>query len=230
MRKMIVGMLALAALCGSAFAAQDVPAEAEATGVTTPVRLTLRVYKKKIKAGESLWFQIRLKNVGKKTLLVTDQMFRDPDVLLDSSLKHWGIYLEAVDSDGEPLPIMPKFHGKPDRDAVTGLVETRGPEEQAMVDGWKKQGLSDVEVAEKLVDYNRRKQDEKADREHPPTIDLKPGSSIRMSTGLLGNLVPRLSANINCWSFFGSQSRAFLRYGQCTSIARAKAARGVMKG
>lgn len=159
-----------------------IPAQAEVTASSGPVQLSLLLHKTKIKLGESLWHQLRIRNVGKQELLVTDQVFRDPWQLKRNApdrrgIGGYGIYIEVLGPDGAHLDKALYMEGF-DNDmvpAVSGMLEIDGPKERAMVNGWKKEGLSDWEVSFRLVNYNMKKRRAAQPTADPPMIKLQPG-------------------------------------------------------
>lgn len=161
-------------------AVEKVVAQAEVKASTGPVELTFRLYKTQIKAGDYLWQQIRIRNVGDKELVVADQVFHDPWELRHCSRAGYGIYLEALGPDGKPLKVEFQDPAEQVRDisyGVSGLLDVEGPEEQAMLDGWKKQGLSEREIGMKLIEFNTKKQQAAEIHRRRPIIKLLPGQS-----------------------------------------------------
>lgn len=158
---------------------EKVAAQAEVKASSGPVELTLRLYKTEIKLGESLWEQIRIRNVGDSDMIVSDPVFFDPWQLRKGIRAGYGIYIEVLGPDGKPLPRDPHPNwGSSDvSDKPSGLLEVHGEEERAMLDGWKKRGLSLEQINRKLVDFNLKKaRDADASRELP-RIKLQPGES-----------------------------------------------------
>lgn len=152
-------------------------AEAEVKASSGPVELTLRLHRTRIKLGESLWHQLRIRNAGDKEMLVTDQIFHDPWELLNNIWGGYGIFIEVIGPDGKPLepPVRRDGAGDGIEPMPSGLLEIEGPQEQAMVDGWEKQGLSSFEVKLKLIEYNTKKERGKKPYPSRPVIHLRPG-------------------------------------------------------
>ena len=158
---------------------EKVAAQAEVSASSGPVELTFLLHKTTITVGESLWHQLRVRNIGKRELLVTDEVFHEPWQLRYHSpdrngIGGFGIYIEAFGPDGARLgkvlymedAIMPE---------VSGLLEIDGPREQAMVDDWKRQGLSEFEIGSKLIEFNTSKRHAAQSKEESPVIKLQPG-------------------------------------------------------
>lgn len=158
---------------------RPVSAEAEVKASSGPVELSLLLHKSKIRLGDSLWQQLRIRNIGKQEILITDQVFHDPWELDKNIRIRLGIYIEVTGPDGKPLKPPVRRDGVDDgiEPMPSGLLEVEGPDEQAMVDGWKKQGLSSLEVSLKLIEYNTKKERDKHPYPSRPAIRLKPGES-----------------------------------------------------
>lgn len=167
----------LAAAAGS----QSVPAQAQASGTTAPIKLTFSVYKSSIAVGERLWFRVRITNVGKKAVLVHDDIFTDPWKLRDQILGRFGVFLEVLDPRGRPLEFfspMVDRHPPPQPSGevpVSGLLEIHGPEEGALVDKWKSEGLKSDEIDRRLMKHNMAKFDAEKLAARPRPRPLQPG-------------------------------------------------------
>ena len=158
---------------------EKVAAQAEVKASSGPVELTLRLYKTEIKLGESLWEQIRLRNVGDKELLVSDPVFFDPWQMREGIRSRVGIFIEVLGPDGKLLPGDPHPNwpgGDVDvSDKPSGMLEIHGPEERAMLDGWKKSGLSLEQINRKLLDFNLEKARDAQPQRELPKLKLLPG-------------------------------------------------------
>lgn len=155
-------------------------AQAEVKASSGPIELSLLLHKTQIKAGDSLWEQIRIRNVGAKKINIVDQVFFDDRALRNQSNIGYGIYLEARDPEDKPLKVW--FYGPAKRafdidERPSGLLEVEGPQERAMLDGWKKQGLSAYEIDLKLIDFNTKKQRAAEHEQERPFVKLMPGQS-----------------------------------------------------
>jgi hypothetical protein len=70
-----------------------------------PVQIVLKARDTKLKVGQSLWYKLELKNVGKEKFRVEDRNFQDPWAVHENSrLKH-GLYLEILGPNGKRLLI-----------------------------------------------------------------------------------------------------------------------------
>lgn len=100
-----IGLIVLlAALFAPAWAQENVPAEAEVSATKNSIQLTFRLYKTKIRAKEeSLWYQLEIKNVGKKGMGVPGLLHAPWNI--DISRKNrpapYGIYFQAIGRKGE---------------------------------------------------------------------------------------------------------------------------------
>lgn len=161
-------------------AAEKVAAQAEVKASSGPVELSFLLHKTQIRVGEYLWQQIRIRNIGDKNIVASDMVFYDARELRKQSSSNYCIYLEAVDPDGKPLKVefqTPAEQGSDIRYGVSGLLEVEGPEEQAMLDDWKKKGLSLDEINTRLIDFNTKKQRAAVKPEQWSGIELLPGQS-----------------------------------------------------
>lgn len=167
---------------GSVHALPDLKPAAEAKGTKAPVELTLRLYQTKIKADESLWGQIEIKNVGKADITVSDDMFFKPYPIADQSEPH-PIHVAVFDAAGKrvkPRSGIYDFHGG----AIPRRLSEVDPEEDRkigiMIDGWKKAGLSKEDIDEKLREYDDKKyRDEKDAEMSSRNSQVAPGSSLK---------------------------------------------------
>lgn len=158
----------------------NVPAEAEVNASSGPIELSLLLYKTKIKLGDTLWEQLRVRNVGKQEILVTDNLFHDPWQLKRNIHAGYGIFIEIVGPDGKRLPVA--AHSDSDggiQNSVSGLLETEGPEEAAMLSRWRKQGLTEQQINENLVSFNLEKRAKENAGNVTPVIKLAPGESVQ---------------------------------------------------
>lgn len=181
---------------------EKVSAQAEVKASSGPVELSLLLYKTKIKLGDSLWHQLRIRNVGKQELLVTDQVFHDPWQLERSIPSRYGgggygIYIEVIAPDGELADkTSPTSYAEADVEKdgrISGLLEVEGPEEMAMLEGWKKKGLPFEEINLKLMDFNRKKRDAARAKHSDPIIKLQPGESAQTKSWFYYNELERIA-------------------------------------
>ncbi len=115
-----------------------------------PVQITLRVQKTTLKAKDSLWYKIELKNIGKKKMLVYDRIFKDRNAIHVNSRMKRGIYLEVLDPAGKPLRVKwGNYRLRYDWEGPEGVDYLFTPEEKkefmAQKDGWKKKGMTEQE-------------------------------------------------------------------------------------
>ncbi len=159
--------------------------EAAATGEQSPVKLTLRLYRKSVKRTGSLWVQVALANIGDRHLVVTDDCFYEPtalDVVNPKTAR--GVYVEIVDSLGKVMTASP-----PSVDVEPRMItyDQMTPEQRkgadivtAKVRGWRAQGVSEDQIRLKVLDLSeemsmQRREAEAAAR----TVALLPGQSIQ---------------------------------------------------
>jgi hypothetical protein len=172
-------------------AVENVPAQAEVKASSGPIELSFLLHKTQIKAGEYLWQQIRIRNVGDKKILIGDFVFYDPRELRKQTDSSYFIYLEAVGPDGKPLRVefqQPAEQGRDIAEEVSGLLEVEGPQEKAMRDSWKKQGLSEREIGSKLIDFNMKKQRSAPRTDQWSGIELLPGQSVETKSAFFYSL------------------------------------------
>lgn len=113
-----------------------------------PVQITLRLQKKRIKVEKSLWYKLELKNVGKTRIQIYDRIFKDPIAIHVNSKHRTGIYLEILDSNGNPLNVRPgNYQVRYDWEGPEGRDYHYSPKEKAEIialeSDWKKRGLSE---------------------------------------------------------------------------------------
>ena len=171
-------------------AIEKVSAQAEVKASSGPVELTLLLHKTEIKAGDYLWQQIRIRNIGDEPMIVSDQVFHDPWELRKHSDSKYGIYVEALGPDGTPLRIVfdRERPATPRDGEVSGLLEIEGPQERTMLDRWKKQGLSPDEINRNLLDFNLKKRQETGGSRRWPVIKLSPGQSAETKSAFFYSL------------------------------------------
>lgn len=104
MKSRIIVLVAAAALLAAVSVRASTEPEALVKAAKGPVQLAFAVRKTKIKAGDSLWIKLQLKNIGKKKIPVADLVFKSPWGVHQNSRKRHGIYLEIVDAKGRQLP------------------------------------------------------------------------------------------------------------------------------
>lgn len=163
--------------------AADIKPGAEVTAAKSPIQLTLRLYKTTVKVKESLWYQIELKNVGKKRIHVLDNIFKDPWQLKENSRWRVGIYLEVIDPDGEKVPV--KMEGMAphwDYADKPSLTPAEDKELAAVYEKAKREGLDEQHTHLRVLAWNGKWNDKKQSEERSDRkkwLWLKPGESIK---------------------------------------------------
>ncbi len=186
-------------------AAEKIAAEAQVSAVTPPVKLTLQVYKTKLRRhmktvnrggkptkvydGEPLWVRLGITNIGKNTIMVTHDLFtggREFGMAID----YWhgnarGIDLQIIGPDGKKVPKYQSLHSngpRPGPSAEEKAAEHRLAEEK--VAAWRRAGYSTEKINELLDEFSeeegRKRRDawqEENIRRHPAKY-LKPGQSV----------------------------------------------------
>lgn len=144
--------------------------EAEVKSSSGPIQLTLRLYKIKIKAGDSIWYQIELKNVGKNNIRVDDNAFVVPGGI--SIGTGAGITLEVLGPDGKPLkphttrryehgpfPFEDESLSPEEQERLTKLMFADGEKirkHAALQDELERKGLSRDELVQKLIEFDEQ--------------------------------------------------------------------------
>ncbi len=185
----VLSILVLAASCGKPSPSSETPelsaptssavaAEAEVKASSGPVELTFLIYKTRIKLGESLWYQFRLRNIGSEQMIVVDRVFRSGWNLRKNINANFGTYIEIQDSNGQPLRPAHRsdMHAHPIVNESSGLLEAVTPEAKAAVAAWKKKGLSGLEIKRNLAQLNANRAFVEADE--PFRVELPPGGTI----------------------------------------------------
>lgn len=173
-------------LLGAVPVRASVKAEAQVKAAKGSVQITLRIQKTAIKAKDSLWYSLELKNIGKKRLSVDDRLFfKNPYAVHRNSKMRYNLYLEVVDSKGKPLRVkMGNYRLRYDWEGPEGEDYLFTPEEKkeytALKDGWKKKGMTEQEQSIAWSGwinelYSRKNREEDLD----PAKDfwLEPGAS-----------------------------------------------------
>lgn len=179
-------------------------AEAEATGINGPFELTLRIFKTKIVSEkESLWYQVRLRNISREEIPVYDPAFLSPTPIeIHGSV---GVSLQVTDPYGKRLKKRLHLHGYGGGVLVPGSPSWPIQDDDKRDAATKKKALDTMwadrailrqrtEYEEKLRREGRSEQEIvreslKFDEEHPqsdaledpkprPFVMLKPGASI----------------------------------------------------
>lgn len=168
-------------LTASTYAEAPMKAEAEASGAKSPVQITLRLLKKKIKAKERFWYQIELKNVGKKRFPVISEVFYDPFELYYNCESKYDVYLEVLGPEGKKLEraplLMDYVDTGEDDDHQTNTPPT--PKEKAWLlkrNELVAKGVPEPDLTLAMLEFNREL-NEKERRAKPIGFWLYPGKS-----------------------------------------------------
>ncbi len=82
----------------------------EASASKGAVKLTLRLYKTKVKADGSLWLQLELGNAGEYPFAVSDDLFYDPvPPPVRTSVNSADLYVRVTDAKGRAMDYLPPF-------------------------------------------------------------------------------------------------------------------------
>jgi len=186
---LLVCLLRLPATAADTVQPAVIPPEAEVSASSGPVKLTLRVYKKKFKKDDRLWFQIELKNNGNAPFRFDEGFFPHPSRMrLNASLKK-GVYLEISNRAGERLPSAEPLGGDCDAYAAP-LIETHlikyDKEDSAHLTSKQvelmRQGLSREQVRERMDEIKNTLLPKYLPPEPPgrqaQEYELKPGQSL----------------------------------------------------
>ena len=140
-------------------AAQNiVPAEIEVKASSSPVELSLGLYKTKI-AGGYPKFRVRLKNTGKNKIRVLAEPFIYPLIIQSKGEENnTGTYLEIINSAGK-TPALRRGSDVPLDGKFPPPILTEN--DHAEIERWKNQRLGDEEIARRISALLRRN--------HPPT-------------------------------------------------------------
>lgn len=95
--------------------------QAEVHASSGPVELSLLLHRTQIKLGSTLWHQIRVRNIGRTQLLVTDGIFHDPWQMAKNISGEYGIFIEVLGPDGKPLQMA--FHPDSGNDIDFGVSD-----------------------------------------------------------------------------------------------------------
>lgn len=166
----------------SASALPNLTPTAEANGMKAPIELTLRLFQTRIKVDEPLWGQIELKNIGKKDLTVTDDMFFKPWPIADQS-EQKPIYVAVLDAKGRPVKPLAgvyDWHGRPMTRKLSDLNPDEDRKLRMMLDEWKRAGLSKEEIYGNLRKYDDLQNRAKDEAEWTSrNSQIAPGASLK---------------------------------------------------
>lgn len=159
---------------GELGARDSLPAEAEVTASSGPVQLTLRIYKKQIRAHHPLYYQIELKNIGTRPFPAVADAFIDPW----AQEQNHGVYLDVVGLDGKApnrAELPPPFSLNIDQFKVGALPPAETKEGAAFRK--KLEGMSALARSLAVGDYLRQGAAEYEKTQPPKGILLEPGAS-----------------------------------------------------
>ncbi len=182
--------------------AKEAAAEAETTGTKGPLELTLRVFKTGIKSRqESLWYQVRLRNVGKEEIAIFDEPFLASTPI--DTYRGAGAVLWVSGPDGKALRSMPSLGGgavltpdSPSWPIQPGDTRGDATKKKVIDDMWadrailrrrveleeqlEKKGVSPKERAQQILEFEKAHPNstDNLKREPSPHVILQPGASI----------------------------------------------------
>jgi len=140
--------------------ADPFPPAAVVKAAKSPLELTLDIYKTRLHPGESIWYQLRLKNIGRKRIRVKDEVFSAPQIMDQRSLEDGpGLYLEVRDAHGKQpwprkrghVPAVGVDAAPFPRGVPASIVDYERAKRAPEIAEWKRAGLSDQAIDEKLV-------------------------------------------------------------------------------
>lgn len=146
------------------------PPAAKVTAKKGSIQLTLRLYRTKVRAKKSLWYQIELKNVGKKRILIDDKIFSDPWAMHENLFRERGIYLDITappgtyntqgwprhKHDGPSPKLRMGGEGRVQWDWQTMDYSPQEKKELAGLEAkWTKEGLSEAQRVDKRVGWRQ---------------------------------------------------------------------------
>jgi hypothetical protein len=182
--RVILALLSVALLAPPSAAASKAAAEAEVSASSGPLRLTFRLHKTRIEPDGLLWFQVSLKNVGKRKVQLVAPEFADPgliEVRDFEEVEPKGLHLEIRDPKGKLYnfffpddPFIPECLPKEAQDRLEKLGGIMSDVHQAGA----REGWSEVEMHDKV---DQRATAEFGPGEDPDAVyvpfQLEPGAS-----------------------------------------------------
>lgn len=149
------------------------PPDASVKARKGPIEIRLDVLKTHIKEGEPVYVRIALANHSKHDLEIADWIYRGNDNLKKVWRSHpsYGTYIEASPANGKDwLRIGYQHHGN---DSPIGMTWGKAEQPDPRIAEWKKNGISDREIDQRLQDEEEERQDAIQQKKYPPVI-LKP--------------------------------------------------------
>lgn len=133
-----------------------------------------------IKVGEPLWIKISLKNVGKKTMFVLDDLFTGRKNFRQAigDRRYYGVKVVITGPDGKDVPA-PEPEYIPSTPCPEGMTSRIDPVGTAKAAAWRKEGKTEDEInsllEKDLRDEEKRKKE--WEQAHRPIIKLEPGET-----------------------------------------------------
>lgn len=160
-------------------------AHARVTGAKGPVQITLQLHKTTVKVGNSLWYKLELKNIGKKKMLVHDRFYKDPWVLHENSRHRRGVYLEVLKPNGKPLRVRwgggsEQYDWAPKPGGTLHMTVEESKELDDLQSQWKLSGMTAQELSIATSRWGAALIDKKnmaEDSDPAKKLWLKPGAS-----------------------------------------------------
>jgi len=177
----LVFLFSLPCLPSAAGEAVALRAEKEVTVSKSPIKLTLRLHKTKLKripflgskefrVAEPLHYQLTLQNIGTGSV-PADEGFRNPGNMR-TSFNRIGTLLEIVGPDGSAPPPQLGEHVPPGCAGNFVTAEDRRAAEKDIA-AWKREGLSENQITRRLIDRKLA-----TPEEHDDVVILHAGESI----------------------------------------------------
>lgn len=144
--------------------------------------LDLEKYERRVpvKVGEPLWIKISLKNVGKKTMFVLDDLFTGRKNFRQAigDRRHYGVKVVITGPDGKDVPA-PEPQYIPSTPCPEGMTSKIDLAATAKAAAWRKEGRTEDEI-DALLDKGLRDEEKKKkewEQAHRPIIKLEPGET-----------------------------------------------------
>ncbi len=133
-----------------------------------------------IKVGEPLWIKIGLKNVGKKTMFVLDELFTGRKNFRQAigNERRYGVMVVITGPDGKVIPA-PESKYIPSTLCPEGMTSRIDPVATEKAAVWRKAGKTEGEIDE-LMDrdlQDARQKKKEREQAHRPIIKLEPGET-----------------------------------------------------
>lgn len=133
-----------------------------------------------IKVGEPLWIKIRLTNVGKKTMVVKDDLFTGPLTFPEAleANSRYGVSIVITGPDGKSVPL--EGFRDPSTKPCSGSTSAIDPVATAKAAAWRKEGKSQEQIDDLFDDEIRAEEmrKKKWEMSRHPIKKLNPGESV----------------------------------------------------